>query len=69
MGGICWDSALWLPRILKRRQARDAMRDPEGMRRQMERQRFWRVWGLVLAVGLASACVLAGLVMSGRLSF
>ena len=69
MGGICWASAVWLPRILKRRQARDALRDPEGTRRQMERQRFWRVWGLVLAVGLASAGVFAGLVMSGRLSF
>jgi len=69
MGGICWASAVWLPRILKRRQARDALRDPEGTRRQIERQRFWRVWGLVLAVGLASAGVLAGLVMSGRLSF
>ena len=69
MGGICWASALWLPRILKRRQARDAMRDPEGMRRQMERQRFWRLWSLVLAVGLASAGVFAGLVVSGRLSF
>ncbi|WP_345778849.1 RNA polymerase sigma factor [Pseudoxanthomonas sp. LH2527] len=69
VGGICWASALWLPRILKRRQARDAMRDPEGARRQLERQRFWRIWALVLAVGLASLGVLAGLVMSGRLSF
>ena len=69
MGGICWASAVWLPRILKRRQARDAIRDPEGTRRQIERQRFWRVWGLVLAVSLASAGVFAGLVMSGRLSF
>nr|WP_298133737.1 RNA polymerase sigma factor [uncultured Pseudoxanthomonas sp.] len=69
VGGICWASALWLPRILKRRQARDAMRDPEGARRQLERQRFWRTGALVLAVGLASLGVLAGLVMSGRLSF
>ena len=69
VGGICWASALWLPRILKRRQARDAMRDPEGARRQLERQRFWRICALVLAVGLASLGVLAGLVMSGRLSF
>ena len=69
VGGICWASALWLPRILKRRQARDAMRDPEGARRQLERQRFWRIWALVLAVGLAILGVLAGLVMSGRLSF
>ena len=69
MGGICWASAIWLPRILRRRQARDLQRDPEGTRRQIERQRFWRVWGLVIAIGLASAGVIAGLVMSGRLAF
>jgi RNA polymerase sigma factor (sigma-70 family) len=68
MGGICWASALWLPRILRRRQTRDLQRDPEGTRRQIERQRFWRAWGLVLAIGLASAGVVAGLLMSGRLS-
>ncbi|MBD9478038.1 sigma-70 family RNA polymerase sigma factor [Pseudoxanthomonas sp. PXM02] len=64
---ICWTSGRWLPRILERRQARDLARDPDGVRRCMERQRFWRRWGLALAVTLATAGLLAGLVMSGRL--
>ncbi|MGR4874704.1 RNA polymerase sigma factor [Pseudoxanthomonas sp. LARHCG66] len=69
IGGICWASGHWLPRILKRRQDRDLQRDPEGMRRQVQRQRFWRMWGLVLAVGLALTGLFTGLIMSGRLSF
>lgn len=64
---ICWTSGRWLPRILQRRQARDLLRDPERVRRCMRRQRIWRIWGLVLAVTLATAGLLAGLVMSGRL--
>ena len=69
MAVIAWTSARWLPRILQRRQARDLLRDPEGERRRMQRQRVWRVWGCVLAFTLATAGLLTGLVMSGRLQF
>ncbi|KAF1726946.1 RNA polymerase sigma factor [Pseudoxanthomonas japonensis] len=64
---ICWTSSYWLPRILERRRVRDLLQDPERARRCMERQRVWRIWGLVLAVTLATAGLFAGLVMSGRL--
>ena len=67
MAVIGWTSGRWLPRILQRRQARDLLRDPVGERRRMRRQRMWRIWGCVLGFTLATAGLLAGLVMSGRL--
>lgn len=67
MAVIVWTSGRWLPRILQRRQARDLLRDPEGERRRMQRQRTWRILGCVLAVTLATAGLFAGLLMSGRL--
>lgn len=69
MAVIGWTSGRWLPQILKRRQARDLLRDPEGERRRMQRQRAWRIWGCVLGFALATAGLLASLVMSGRLTF
>lgn len=69
MAVIGWTSGRWLPQILKRRHVRDLLRDPEGERRRMQRQRAWRIWGCVLGFALATAGLLAGLVMSGRLTF
>ncbi len=67
MAVICWTSGRWLPRILHRRQVRDLLHDDETARRRMRRQRLWRITGLALGVGLGSAGLLAGLIMSGRL--
>jgi len=69
MAVIAWTSGRWLPRILRRRQARDLLCDPVGERRRMQRGRMWRVWGCALAFTLATAGLFAGLVVSGRLSF
>ena len=68
VAGICWASARWLPRILARRRRRDMLQDPEGTRERMRRQCRWQTWGLRAGVALASLGLLAGLVMSGRLS-
>lgn len=68
MIGISVTSAIWLPRILARRQQRDLQRDPIGMRRNMERARFWRVVGPVAGIVLATAGLVTGLVWSGRIS-
>jgi RNA polymerase sigma factor (sigma-70 family) len=67
MAVIGWTSGRWFPRILQRRHARDLLLDPEGERRRMQRQRTWRGWGCVLGFTLATAGLLAGLLMSGRL--
>ncbi len=67
MAGICWSSGRWLPRILQRRNARDLLRDPEGTRRRLQRQRRWKTWGTAIGIALATAGLLAGLAMSGRL--
>ncbi|MEL1265272.1 sigma-70 family RNA polymerase sigma factor [Pseudoxanthomonas putridarboris] len=69
MAGIFWASGRWLPRILKRRQARDMLRDPVATQRKMERQRRCRVAGMVVGGLMGTAGLTIGLVMSGRLSF
>ncbi len=56
---------LWLPRILSRRHALEARRDPVGARaaRALERKYAW--WGMALGVVLGCAGIAAGLALTG----
>lgn len=56
---------VWLPRILARRHAMEAKRDPVGARlaRAVERKHAW--WGMGLGLVLGSAGIAAGLTLAG----
>lgn len=67
MLGIGLTCGLWLPRILARRRARDMQRDPVGTTALLRRERMRSRIGLVLGMVLATAGLVAGLILSGRL--
>lgn len=56
---------IWLPRILARRHAREALADPQGASaaRALERKHAW--WGMAIGIVLGSAGIAAGLALSG----
>ncbi len=68
MGGIGWACGRWLPRILARRRERDMRIDPVGERERQARQRKRQRYGLIIGMTLATAGLLAGLILSGRLA-
>lgn len=69
MLGISWACNRWLPRILKRRQQRDLLRDPVGTARKLRRSRIWSVVGATIGLSLGTAGVVFGLIASGRWTF
>lgn len=64
---ILHQSLLLQPRILARRHAVEAARDPVKAARDRRRER-WQCWlGLVIGVGLGGFGMIYGLLASGRL--
>ena len=69
MFGILWSCSRWLPKILERRKQRDLLLDPIGTTKKIQRERFWKIVGLVAGISMASAALVYGMVASGRWSF
>jgi RNA polymerase sigma factor (sigma-70 family) len=55
---------LWLPRILARRHAIEARRDPAGARASRQLERKYALWGMALGIVLGSAGIAGGLALS-----
>lgn len=55
---------VWLPRILARRHAREAVADPQGAgaARALERKHAW--WGMAIGIVLGSAGIAAGIALT-----
>lgn len=67
MGVILWQSMRVQPRILARRHALEAARDPQGAARRRRRERINSWLGLVVGVTLGGGSLIYALISSGRL--
>ena len=67
MGVVTWQSAVVQPRLLARRHAQEARRDPVGAARARRRERILCWVGMVVGLGSGTAGLIVGLVSSGRI--
>ena len=67
MGVVTWQSAVVQPRVLARRHAQEAQRDPVGAARARRRERILCWVGMVVGLGSGTAGLIVGLVASGRI--
>lgn len=67
MAAIAWNSAVWLPRIMARRRARQRSNDPERAALDDAFARRYGRLGLWLGIGLGTAGMVAGFYFSGRM--
>lgn len=67
MGVVTWQSAVVQPRVLVRRHALEAQRDPVGAARARRRERIQCLLGAIIGLGAGLAGLFFGLASSGRI--
>src|SRR5690606_582605 len=64
---VMWQSVVVQPRVLARRRALEAQRDPEGYARRRRRERITCWAGAIIGLGCAAAGLYLGLDSAGRI--